>query len=58
MIICLCNAIKDQQVAQAVSEGCGSVGKIFKNLGCTPCCGKCVPYMKEQYLADSGAASA
>lgn len=56
MIICVCNAIKDGQVTQAVSEGCASVGKIFQNLGCTPNCGKCVPYMKEQFLGDKAQA--
>ena len=51
MIVCVCNAIKDREISQAVSEGCGSVSKIFKNLGCAPCCGKCVPFVRENFLA-------
>lgn len=47
MYVCLCNAINDKCVRQAVKDGAKNPCHIFKSQGCKAQCGKCVPLMRE-----------
>ncbi len=47
MIICLCNAINDKMLEGAIASGVGSVCDVFRQAGCRPQCGKCVPEIRE-----------
>lgn len=58
MYICLCNQLKDRQIACAIADGACSVGETFMRLGCSPVCGKCVPYIRETVQADVSPAAA
>lgn len=42
MYICICNAIRDKEIA-AVSSDAQSVADVFKRCGRRPQCGKCLP---------------
>lgn len=48
MFICVCNGIRDKDVSSSVANGCHSAASVFKELGCRPQCGQCVPYVREQ----------
>lgn len=52
MLICLCNALSDRDVNCASEQANGSVSAVFKNLGCRPNCGQCVPYIRDHITAD------
>jgi len=39
--ICICNALKDRQLAEAAND-CNSVADVFKKCGTRPQCGKCL----------------
>jgi|DewCreStandDraft_4_1066084.scaffolds.fasta_scaffold132305_2 bacterioferritin-associated ferredoxin len=43
MYVCICLALTDGQVAQAIGQGCRSVSEVFRRVGERPNCGKCVP---------------
>jgi len=43
MYLCICNAITDRDVERVVTQGCSSVGEVFRCLGERPNCGRCVP---------------
>lgn len=42
MYVCLCNAITDKQVIEAVDAGATSVQELGDRLGVGTCCGCCV----------------
>jgi len=42
MYVCICNALKDRQVA-AAATGAKSVGEVFRRCEARPQCGKCLP---------------
>ncbi len=42
MYICICNALKDKELA-AASGGARTVADVFRRCGCRPQCGKCLP---------------
>ena len=42
MYVCLCHAITDTQIKQAVSQGDVSLSDVKKRLGVGDQCGKCV----------------
>jgi bacterioferritin-associated ferredoxin len=47
MYVCLCNAITDREFRiHAVDEN-PTVSAIYRSLGATPRCGKCVPYVRQ-----------
>lgn len=58
MYICLCNALKEKEMAGAVARGANCVSQLYQSFGCKPVCGKCVPYVRENLLqtaiTDSG----
>ena len=46
MYVCLCNGYTDKQIAEAVGSGAESVAKVYRCLGRSPRCAKCVPYVR------------
>ena len=52
MIICVCNALCEKRCLEtAARPECRSVGCIYRALGCSVRCGKCVPFMREIFTA-------
>ena len=51
MFVCICNALKEQEMAGAVQQGASCALDVYKSLGCQPVCGRCVPYVEEEILA-------
>ncbi|MGB1539940.1 MAG: (2Fe-2S)-binding protein [Rickettsiales bacterium] len=47
MYVCLCNSIKDKDMASAVAKGAQCASEVYKHHGCKPQCGKCVPFVRE-----------
>ena len=47
MYICLCKAVTDRKIRQAVKEGACSVRDLQMSFGLGTCCGKCVPSARE-----------
>lgn len=46
MYVCLCSAVTDSDIRQAVAEGCCSVKALKNSLGVGAGCGKCVKTAK------------
>jgi bacterioferritin-associated ferredoxin len=47
MFVCVCNALTERQVAQAMAaSGAPTAGAVYRALGCAPLCGRCVPAVK------------
>lgn len=46
--ICVCNALNERKVDEAIGAGARSVAGIYKCHGCTPKCGRCIPMMRER----------
>lgn len=42
MYICICNAVTDRQIAEALSEGADTLAKLQKKLAVSTCCGSCI----------------
>ena len=47
MYICLCNGITDRDVRRTASADSPTVAQLYRALGCTPQCGKCVPVVRQ-----------
>jgi len=58
MYICLCNGITDHDVDRIAAGGDGTVAQVYRGLGCTPQCGKCVPVIREMLAEQSGRSAA
>ena len=41
MYICVCNAITEDDIKQAVDDGASSFGCLQQSLGVSTCCGQC-----------------
>jgi bacterioferritin-associated ferredoxin len=41
MYVCICNAITDHEIAEAVANGAVSMAHLEDSLGVGTCCGKC-----------------
>ncbi len=54
MYICLCNGFTDRQVRSNAQASGGSVGQLYKSLGCSPKCGKCVPVVRDMLRGIEG----
>jgi len=46
MYVCICNAIKDSQIRQALYEGKSSISALRQHLACESRCGKCTRTMQ------------
>jgi bacterioferritin-associated ferredoxin len=57
MIICSCNVISDRDVRACVKP-CGASADrardVFRHLGCTPKCGRCVRKIQSLFEIESG----
>jgi bacterioferritin-associated ferredoxin len=47
MIICVCNAITEDEVRHAARCGAASAESAYARLGCEPQCGACLCYAQE-----------
>jgi len=47
MYICICRAISDHDVRDAVQEGAQTVKCIFRSCGKKPKCGKCLSHLND-----------
>ncbi|MDX1453711.1 MAG: bacterioferritin-associated ferredoxin [Oleiphilaceae bacterium] len=47
MYVCLCKAVTDHQIHDAVAEGCDTMRGLQRELGVASCCGKCAPCARE-----------
>ncbi len=47
MYICVCKAVTDRQIKQAVGEGACSLRDLTREFGLGTGCGKCVPAARE-----------
>ncbi|RYD51583.1 MAG: (2Fe-2S)-binding protein [Sphingomonadales bacterium] len=46
MVVCVCNAIREQDVRAAAREGAISACQAYRALGRQPKCGQCVPFAR------------
>ncbi|WP_394261668.1 bacterioferritin-associated ferredoxin [Moraxella boevrei] len=51
MFVCICNAVKEAQIKQAIADGHDTLEALQKELDVATCCGGCQP-MIEDYLSD------
>lgn len=51
MFVCICNAVKESQIKQAISEGHNDLEALQLELDVATCCGGCQP-MIEAYLEE------
>lgn len=54
MVVCVCNAIRERQVRDAVRQGASDPCGAYASLGCRPKCGKCLPFAKELIAHERG----
>jgi bacterioferritin-associated ferredoxin len=47
MIVCVCNAIREDQLRGIVREGASEPVAAYAALGCEPLCGCCLDYAQE-----------
>lgn len=47
MFICICNQLREKEIACAIEDGACSAAETFLRLGCSPICGQCVPTIRE-----------
>ncbi len=46
MYVCICNAVNDRQLKQALDEGVVSIRALRRHFGFESCCGKCTSCMR------------
>ena len=51
MIVCVCKAVSDRQIRNAVKGGASSLRDLTRELGVGTCCGKCLPEAKTALCA-------
>ena len=47
MIVCVCNAITEDEVRDAARAGAPDPASAYAHLGCDPVCCSCLPYARE-----------
>ena len=47
MIVCVCNAITEDEIRAAARAGATGPDKAYERLGCEPQCGCCLDYAQE-----------
>ena len=50
MYVCVCNGLTTRQVCAAAAR-CSSIGGVYRFLGVTPQCGKCIPTIRATVIA-------
>ena len=64
MIVCVCNAIREEDLRREARKGATSPGRAYAQLGCKAKCGSCLPFARKVIdeelaaLSDSTAAAA
>ncbi len=46
MVVCICNAIRENEVRDAVRKGASCPYTAYQSLGRRPKCGQCLPYAR------------
>ncbi len=46
MLVCICNAIRENEVRDAVRKGANCPYSAYQTLGHKPKCGQCLPYAR------------
>lgn len=46
MVVCVCNAIREAEVRNAVRQGASCPYTAYQSLGRRPKCGQCLPYAR------------
>ena len=47
MIVCVCNAIREDELRAAARNGAPCARTAYKSLGCEPQCGTCLPCARD-----------
>ena len=47
MYVCVCNAVTDRQIEQAVEDGASSLADLSRELKVATCCGRCSDCAKQ-----------
>ena len=47
MYVCICNALRDKQLAELAATGAESVADVFRGCNARPQCGRCLPDIAE-----------
>ncbi len=47
MIVCVCNAIREEQLRAEARKGALSPARAYAQLGCKAKCGSCLPFARE-----------
>lgn len=47
MIVCVCNAIREDELRAAARQGAPCPRSAYKSLGCEVQCGSCLPWARE-----------
>ena len=56
MVVCICNAIREQDVREAARGGAKSACQAYRSLGRQAKCGQCVPFAREIIASERAAA--
>ena len=56
MVVCVCNAIREADVRDAVRKGASCAYTAYQALGRKPRCGQCLPYARSIVEEESVAA--
>ncbi len=57
MYVCICNAVTDQEIRDAIDAGARRMRDLRETLGVAGCCGKCAPEARQLLRAGRGEAS-
>ncbi len=52
MYVCICNAVTERDIQEAVADGCSSLRQLREQLGVGACCGRCTGCARDM-LRDS-----
>ena len=56
MVVCICNAIRESEVRDAVRKGASCAHSAYQSLGRRPKCGQCLPFARSIVEEESVAA--
>ncbi|MDQ3074486.1 MAG: (2Fe-2S)-binding protein [Pseudomonadota bacterium] len=55
MIVCSCNAIREDEIRVAARRGCPCADSAYRSLGCEFQCGSCLDFAEEVVAAERAA---
>lgn len=47
MVVCICNALRENEIRDAVRAGSSHPKCAYRRLGCEVRCGQCLPFARE-----------